>query len=96
MSFFNLGPEKSKELINLFRKIKVKLSNNVFENEVFIFYLCIDDMSFFKLLSLLDRNNFDDWDRDNFDNWPILIYQKFRAAKKNLKFRLGNYSARKS
>ncbi|ACN93051.1 hypothetical protein [Borreliella burgdorferi] len=28
MSFFNLGPEKSKELINLFRKIKVKLGNN--------------------------------------------------------------------
>ncbi|WP_245532222.1 P52 family lipoprotein [Borreliella finlandensis] len=46
MSFFNLGPKKSKELINLFRKIKVKLGNNVFENEVFIFYLCIDGMSF--------------------------------------------------
>ncbi|WP_246343384.1 P52 family lipoprotein (plasmid) [Borreliella lanei] len=38
--FFNLG-SKSKELINLFRKIKIKLGNNVFENKVFIFYYCI-------------------------------------------------------
>ncbi|AEL19406.1 conserved hypothetical protein (plasmid) [Borreliella bissettiae DN127] len=97
--FFSLGPKKSKELINLFRKIKVKFGANVFENEVFIFYLCIDDVNFFKLLYVLDRNNFDDCDRDNFDDcdrdnfddFSISIYEKFRLVKKNLKLRLGNY-----
>nr|WP_242423327.1 hypothetical protein [Borreliella bissettiae] len=86
-----MGPKKSKELINLFRKIKVKFGANVFENEVFIFYLCIDDVNFFKLLYVLDRNNFDDCDRDNFDDFSISIYEKFRLVKKNLKLRLGNY-----
>ncbi|WP_236845749.1 P52 family lipoprotein (plasmid) [Borreliella californiensis] len=70
-----MGPKKSKELINLFRKIKVKLGNNVFENEVFIFYLCINDVNFFKLLYVLDR--------DNFDDFSISIYEKFRLVKKN-------------
>lgn len=65
--FWGLGSKKSKELINLFGKIKVNLGNNVFENEVLIFNLCIDDVNFFKLLYLLDR--------DNFDDWPILIHQ---------------------
>ncbi|WP_228459430.1 hypothetical protein QIA37_05240 (plasmid) [Borrelia sp. CA_690] len=68
----------------MFLKIKLKLGNNVFENKIFIFYLCISDVSFFKLLYLLDRNSFDDCNIDNFDDWPILIYQKFREIKKSL------------
>ncbi|ACN55796.1 MULTISPECIES: P52 family lipoprotein [Borreliella] len=83
--FFNLGPKKSKELINLFRKIKVKLGDNVFENKVFIFYLCLDDVDFFKLLYVLDKSNFDDY--------LILIYEKFLAIRKDLKLILNNYGS---
>uniref|UniRef100_UPI003B20CAE9 P52 family lipoprotein n=1 Tax=Borreliella burgdorferi TaxID=139 RepID=UPI003B20CAE9 len=78
--FCNLGSKYSKELINLFRKIKVNLGNNVFENEVFMFYLSISDLNFFKLIYVLDSNNFDDY--------SILIYKKFNEIKKNLELRL--------
>ncbi|WP_233188756.1 hypothetical protein [Borreliella burgdorferi] len=80
-----MGPKKSKELINLFRKIKVKLGDNVFENKVFIFYLCLDDVDFFKLLYVLDKSNFDDY--------LILIYEKFLAIRKDLKLILNNYGS---
>lgn len=79
--FCNLGSKYSKELINLFRKIKVNLGNNVFENEVFMFYLSISDLNFFKLIYVLNSNNFDDY--------SILIYEKFNEIKKNLELRLG-------
>ncbi|MCD2332840.1 P52 family lipoprotein [Borreliella americana] len=41
--FLKLGSKRSKELINLFRKIKNRISEKSFEIEVFILYLCIDD-----------------------------------------------------
>ncbi|WNY63319.1 P52 family lipoprotein (plasmid) [Borreliella carolinensis] len=82
--FCNLGAKYSKELINLFRKIKVNLGNNVFENEVFIFYLSISDINFFKFIYVLSSNNFDDY--------SILIYEKFNEIKENLNFKLSNCS----
>ncbi|WP_424632697.1 P52 family lipoprotein [Borreliella lusitaniae] len=39
--FLNLGSKRTKELINLFLKIKTRISNDFFETQVFLFYLCI-------------------------------------------------------
>ncbi|WP_418456560.1 P52 family lipoprotein [Borreliella lusitaniae] len=48
--FLNLGSKRTKELINLFLKIKTRISNDFFETQVFLFYLCIKNLSLIKLL----------------------------------------------
>uniref|UniRef100_UPI003B210E40 hypothetical protein n=1 Tax=Borreliella californiensis TaxID=373543 RepID=UPI003B210E40 len=69
--------------MNLFGEIKVKLGNNIFESEVFLFYLCIDDMYFFNLLfQNIEINNVE------VEVGHISIYEKFQKIKKNLKLRL--------
>ncbi|MCD2320830.1 P52 family lipoprotein [Borreliella burgdorferi] len=81
---FSLGSKRAKELIKLFCEIKTNLGNNVFENEVFIFYLSISDINFFKLLYLSCSNNVDNLNINIVYDESILIYQKFYKIKKNL------------
>lgn len=38
-----LGPNRAKQLISLFRKIKTRISDSLFETEVLLLYLCIED-----------------------------------------------------
>ncbi len=46
----SLGSKKSKELLNLFLKIKIMVNNNSFEIEIFFIYLCIEDPRLVNLL----------------------------------------------
>ncbi|ACN53365.1 P52 family lipoprotein (plasmid) [Borreliella spielmanii] len=39
--FYKIGSNRSKELINLFLKLKIRVSNSVFETEVFFLYILI-------------------------------------------------------
>lgn len=48
--FIRLGYNRAKELINLFLKLKTRVSNSVFETEVFSLYMCIKDACLINLL----------------------------------------------
>ncbi|ARS30909.1 hypothetical protein B1U23_06025 (plasmid) [Borreliella burgdorferi] len=85
---FSLGSKRAKELIKLFCEIKTNLGNNVFENEVFIFYLSISDINFFKLLYLSCSNNVDNLNINIVYDESILIYQKFYHIKDSLESKL--------
>ncbi|WP_215539798.1 P52 family lipoprotein [Borreliella bavariensis] len=54
--FIKLGPNRAKELINLFCKLKMRISNSVFETEVFFLYMCIKDACLINLLYFDDDN----------------------------------------
>uniref|UniRef100_UPI003B21C039 P52 family lipoprotein n=1 Tax=Borreliella tanukii TaxID=56146 RepID=UPI003B21C039 len=88
--FTRLGSNRSKELINLFLKLKTRVSNSVFETEVFSFYMCIKDTS---LINLLYFNN-DDVDKDGYNCFDCVVPtldQQFKIIKKFLKLKLGDF-----
>ncbi|WP_325064363.1 P52 family lipoprotein [Borreliella bavariensis] len=60
-SLQNWAPNRSKKLINLFCKLKIRVSNSVFETEVFFLYMCIKDTCSVNLLY------FDDNEQNCFD-----------------------------
>ncbi|WP_187983412.1 P52 family lipoprotein [Borreliella bavariensis] len=64
--FMILGAKRAKELINLFRKIKTRLSYDLFECEFIILYFCIMDPKFVNVFYLnVERYSFDDGERSH-------------------------------
>ncbi|WP_215538924.1 P52 family lipoprotein [Borreliella bavariensis] len=84
--FAKLGPNRAKELINLFCKLKMRVSNSVFETEVFLLYMCITDTCLVNLLyfDYEEHNCFDDDNKQNCFNLvePTLndLYRKIKGS----------------
>lgn len=77
------GSKKSKELLNLFLKIKIMVNNNSFEIKVFLFYLCIEDPHLVNLL-FFDKNTHicsDNEEHNCFDDPIPNIDQQFQKIK---------------
>ncbi|SCW42145.1 hypothetical protein SAMN02983004_01052 [Borreliella japonica] len=84
--FVSLGSEKAKQLINLFRKIKTRISVNVFETEVFLLYICIEDVFLVNLMYS------DCEDEDNcFDYIEPTLDQQFKNIRKTLILKLEDF-----
>ncbi|WP_233781029.1 P52 family lipoprotein [Borreliella bavariensis] len=83
--FTRLGSKRSKELINLFFKLKMRVSNSVFETEVFFLYMCIKDAY------LINLFYFDDDEHNCFDCVMRTFDQQFKSIVKSLKLKLEDF-----
>ncbi|WP_419264775.1 P52 family lipoprotein [Borreliella afzelii] len=83
--FTRLGSKRSKELINLFLKLKMRVSNSVFEAEVFFLYMCIKDAY------LINLFYFDDDEHNCFDCVMRTFDQQFKSIVKSLKLKLEDF-----
>lgn len=83
--FTRLGSKRSKELINLFLKLKMRVSNSVFEIEVFFLYMCIKDAY------LINLFYFDDDEHNCFDCVVRTFDQQFKSIVKSLKLKLEDF-----
>ncbi|WP_373588941.1 P52 family lipoprotein [Borreliella afzelii] len=83
--FTRLGSKRSKELINLFLKLKMRVSNSVFETEVFFLYMCIKDAY------LINLFYFDDDEHNCFDCVMRTFDQQFKSIVKSLKLKLEDF-----
>ncbi|APJ09135.1 P52 family lipoprotein [Borreliella afzelii] len=83
--FTRLGSKRSKELINLFLKLKMRVSNSVFETEVFFLYMCIKDAY------LINLFYFDDDEHNCFDCVMHTFDQQFKSIVKSLKLKLEDF-----
>ncbi|WP_215536737.1 P52 family lipoprotein [Borreliella bavariensis] len=95
--FTKLGPNRAKELINLFCKLKIRVSNSVFETEVFFLYLCIKDTCLVNLLYFDDdeHNFFDDDNEQNcFDLDTPTLSEFYRKIKRSLEIKLKDFSVK--
>lgn len=95
--FTKLGPNRAKELINLFCKLKIRVSNSVFETEVFFLYMCIKDTCSVNLLYFDDdeQNCFDDDNEQNcFDLDTPTLSELYRKIKRSLEIKLKDFSVK--
>ncbi|WP_420025502.1 P52 family lipoprotein (plasmid) [Borreliella yangtzensis] len=84
--FVRLGSNRAKQLINLFRKIKTKISDSLFETEVFLLYLCIEDKDMY-LANLLHCEGEDNC----FDCIDPALDQQFENIRKMLISKLEDF-----
>ncbi len=92
--FTRLGSNRAKELLNLFVKLKMRVSNSVFETEIFFLYMCIKDASLVNLLYLDydERNCFDDDNEHNcFDFATPTLNSVYKKIKWALEFKLKDF-----
>ncbi|SCW43642.1 hypothetical protein SAMN02983004_01108 [Borreliella japonica] len=95
--FTKLGPNRAKELINLFCKLKIRVSNSVFETEVFFLYMCIKDTCSVNLLYFDDdeHNCFDEDNEQNcFDLDTPTFSELYRKIKRSLEIKLKDFSVK--
>ncbi len=75
-NFLGLNSKRSKELLNLFLKIKTIVNNNSFEIKGFLLYLCIENLCLVNLL-FFDKDSHicsNDGKHNYFDDpFPLLI-----------------------
>ncbi len=84
--FVRLGSNRAKQLINLFRKIKTRISDSMFETEVFLLYLCIKDMCLVNLMYCEGEGE------DNcFDCMEPTLDQQFKNISKMLILKLEDF-----
>ncbi|WP_330529219.1 P52 family lipoprotein [Borreliella valaisiana] len=90
----NLGSRRSKELINLFGKIKIEISNKAFEVEVFLLYFCIEEVCLVNLL-YFDGEGHICSDEEGvhvcFDSPVPSINQQFKKIRKSLEKTLKDF-----
>ncbi|SCW41532.1 hypothetical protein SAMN02983004_01017 [Borreliella japonica] len=86
--FVRLGSNRAKQLINLFRKIKTRISDSMFETEVFLLYLRIEDED----MCLVNLMYCDCEGKDNcFGCMEPTLDQQFKNIRKMLILKLEDF-----
>ncbi|WP_210360421.1 P52 family lipoprotein [Borreliella garinii] len=86
--FLSLGSDRAKQLINLFCKIKTRISDSMFETEVFLLYLCIENIC---LVNLLYCHCDCDCEDNCLDCIEPTLEQQFKNIKKMLIMKLEDF-----